>query len=64
MLASFMLFVDFDAVTWDGVKFRGRACQRRDLCIYHGNLFENGGARKHPSRYRTYLKFCRLLILT
>ena len=35
MLASFMLFVDFDAVTWDGVKFRGRACQRRDymLCI-------------------------------
>ena len=30
MLASFMLFVDFDAVTWDGVKFRGRACQRRD----------------------------------
>jgi hypothetical protein len=29
MLASFMLFVDFDAVTWDGVKFR--ACQRRDI---------------------------------
>ena len=31
MLASFMLFVDFDAVSWEGVKFRGRACQRRDL---------------------------------
>jgi hypothetical protein len=30
MLASFMLFVDFDAVSWEGVKFRGRACQRRD----------------------------------
>jgi hypothetical protein len=25
-----MLFVDFDAVSWEGVKFRGRACQRRD----------------------------------
>ena len=34
------------------------------LSVYHGNLFENGGARKHPSRYRWYLKFCRLLILT
>ena len=33
MLASFMLFVDFDAVSWEGVKFRGRACQRRDLSI-------------------------------
>jgi hypothetical protein len=31
MLASFMLFVDFDAVSWEGVKFRGGACQRRDL---------------------------------
>ena len=52
MLASFMLLVDFNAVSWEGVKFRGRACQRRDLSIYHGNLFENWGARKHPSRYR------------
>jgi hypothetical protein len=26
-----MLFVDFDAVSWEGVKFRGRACQRRDI---------------------------------
>ena len=34
------------------------------VSIYHGNLFENGGSRKHTSRYRTYLKFCRLLILT
>jgi hypothetical protein len=34
------------------------------LSVYHGNLFENGGARKHPSRYRWYLKFCRLFILT
>ena len=33
MLASFMLFVDFDAVSWEGVKFRGRACQRRDCYI-------------------------------
>ena len=31
MLASFMLFVDFDAVSWEGVKFRGRVCQRRDI---------------------------------
>jgi hypothetical protein len=30
MLASFMLSVDFNAVSWEGVKFRGRACQRRD----------------------------------
>jgi hypothetical protein len=30
MLASFMLFVDFDVVSWEEVKFRGRACQRRD----------------------------------
>ena len=30
MLASFMLFVDFYAVSWEGVKFRGRACQRCD----------------------------------
>ena len=30
MLASFMLLVDFNAVSWEGVKFRGRACQRRD----------------------------------
>jgi hypothetical protein len=30
MLASFMLFVDFDADSWEGVEFRGRACQRRD----------------------------------
>jgi hypothetical protein len=30
MLASFMLSVDFNAVCWEGVKFRGRACQRRD----------------------------------
>jgi hypothetical protein len=32
-----MLFVDFDAVSWEGVKFRGRACQRRDeeeTCIF------------------------------
>ena len=34
MLASFMLFVDFDAVSWEGVKFRGRACQRRDIYLY------------------------------
>jgi hypothetical protein len=25
-----MLSVDFNAVSWEGVKFRGRACQRRD----------------------------------
>jgi hypothetical protein len=31
MLASFMLLVDFNAVSREGVKFRGRACQRRDL---------------------------------
>jgi hypothetical protein len=31
MLASFMLSVDFNAVRWEGVKFRGCACQRRDL---------------------------------
>jgi hypothetical protein len=31
MLASFLLLVDFNAVSWGGVKFRGRACQRRDL---------------------------------
>jgi hypothetical protein len=30
MLASFLLLVDFNAVSWEGVKFRGRACQRRD----------------------------------
>jgi hypothetical protein len=30
MLESFMLSVDFNAVSWEGVKFRGRACQRRD----------------------------------
>jgi hypothetical protein len=34
MLASFMLLVDFNAVSWEGVKFRGRACQRRDNYIY------------------------------
>ena len=33
MLASFMLFVDFDTVSWEGVKFRGRACQRRDMYV-------------------------------
>ena len=32
MLASFMLSVDFNSVSWEGVKFRGRACQRRD-CV-------------------------------
>jgi hypothetical protein len=33
MLASFMLLVDFNAVSWEGVKikFRGRARRRRDL---------------------------------
>ena len=31
MLASFMLLGDFNAVSWEGVKFRGRACQRRDM---------------------------------
>jgi hypothetical protein len=31
MRASFLLLVDFDAVSWEGVKFRGRACQRRDV---------------------------------
>jgi hypothetical protein len=30
MLASFLVFVDFNALSWEGVKFRGRACQRRD----------------------------------
>ena len=38
MLASFMLFVDFDAVSWEGVKFRGRACQRRDVDLYIINV--------------------------
>ena len=33
MLASFMLLVDFNAVSWEGVKFRGRACQRRGYFI-------------------------------
>ena len=33
MLASFMLLVDFNAVSWEGVKFRGRACQRRDMYL-------------------------------
>jgi hypothetical protein len=31
MLASFLVLVDFNAISWEGVKFRGRACQRRDL---------------------------------
>jgi hypothetical protein len=31
MLASFLVLVDFNVVSWEGVKFRGRACQRRDL---------------------------------
>jgi hypothetical protein len=31
MLASFLLLVDLIAVSWEGVKFRGRACQRRDF---------------------------------
>jgi hypothetical protein len=38
------------------------------LSIYHGTLSENGGhgstSRKLSSRYHSYLKFCRLLILT
>ena len=29
MLASFLLLVDVNVVSWEGVKFRGRACQRR-----------------------------------
>jgi hypothetical protein len=41
MLASFMLFVDFDAVTWEGVKFRGRACQRRDYLAIMINNYNN-----------------------
>ena len=42
MLASFMLFVDFDAVSWEGVKFRGRACQRRDIkAIIWDEFFKN-----------------------
>jgi hypothetical protein len=27
----FLLLVYFNAVSWEGVKFRGRACQRRDI---------------------------------
>ena len=34
------------------------------LSIYHGNLFENGGSRKHVSRYRLDSKFCRRVIWT
>jgi hypothetical protein len=33
MLAIFMLSVDFNTVSWKGVKFRGRPCQRRDMNI-------------------------------
>jgi hypothetical protein len=33
MLASFLVLVDFNAVSWEGVKFRSRACQRRDQSI-------------------------------
>jgi hypothetical protein len=33
MLASSLVFVDFNAVSWEGVKFRGRACQRRDINV-------------------------------
>jgi hypothetical protein len=39
MLASFMLSVDVSAVGWEGVKFRGRACQRRDPFKYYCALF-------------------------
>jgi hypothetical protein len=35
MLASFMLSVDFNAVSWEGVKFRGRACQRREKLKFY-----------------------------
>jgi hypothetical protein len=33
MLASFLLLVDFNAVSWEGIKFRGHACQRRDFFL-------------------------------
>jgi hypothetical protein len=31
MLASFLVLVYLNAVSWEEVKFRGRACQRRDM---------------------------------
>ena len=31
MLARFFLLVDFNAVSWEGVKFRGRAFQCRNI---------------------------------
>jgi hypothetical protein len=34
------------------------------LFSYYGNLFENGGFRKHPFRHLLYLKFYRLFIWT
>jgi hypothetical protein len=34
MLSSFMLSVDFNALSWEGVKFRSRASQRSDNYEY------------------------------
>jgi hypothetical protein len=31
MLAGFLVLIDFNAVSREGVKFRGRACQRREI---------------------------------
>jgi hypothetical protein len=35
MLASSMLSFDCNSVSWEGVKFRGRACQRRDYTFWN-----------------------------
>jgi hypothetical protein len=39
MLASFMLPIDFNIVNREGVKFRSRACQRREKMINYCSEF-------------------------
>jgi hypothetical protein len=34
MLASFLELIDFNAVSWEGVKCHGRASQRRDMLLH------------------------------
>ena len=51
MLASFMLLVDFNAVSWEGVKFRGRACQRRDFNLLMLLVTYRGGQKSVCKRF-------------
>jgi hypothetical protein len=62
MLASFMLLlsVDFNAVSWEGVKFRGRACQ---AVIRNFNARANYGKIESVNYLRSSLKISQSISL-